>query len=261
MGSGVDLGSTTAAPEAPLESSGGGKCKPDGQALPTSRKRRGESGPFLLLIVDHDNDRFTIEGPMTDADGWTREIIAARRARRNITCRVISGSLEGAADTCGKTQSGTRWPSGSIVAPSLADAPPPPSLRSLAALRLPRSQKKRREGKRRKGQPFMLIIVDHDTNRFTIEGPMIDAEGWTREIIAARKSGRQITCRVLCDTVEGALTICEQTRSGTHWPSGSIVAPSAGRPPAVATADPLPASDNQRDKSARLAQHGAPLIA
>lgn len=119
MDTGLGLDATSTPVEAPVSSSGRRReRKPYAQRFPTVRKRRWESEPFLLVIVDHDNRRYTIEGPMTDSDGWTREIIAARRSGRQISCRVVSGSVEDAVKICKKSRAGIRWPSGSIVAPS-----------------------------------------------------------------------------------------------------------------------------------------------
>lgn len=82
-----------------------------------ARRRRAVPSIFLLCIVDHDNGRFTLEGPMIDAEAWIREVIAARRAGRDITCRVMSGSPDEAAEDWTRVHGGARWPSGSIVAP------------------------------------------------------------------------------------------------------------------------------------------------
>jgi hypothetical protein len=81
------------------------------------RRRRPASVAFLLCIADHDTGRFTIEGPMSDAEPWIREIIGARRAGREITCHVLSGSPEEARDAWLARHGGSPWPSGSIVSP------------------------------------------------------------------------------------------------------------------------------------------------
>jgi len=81
------------------------------------RRRRAATASFLLCIVDHDTGRFTIEGPMSDAEPWTREIMGARRAGRDISCHVLSGEPEEAATAWLNAHGGTRWPSGSIVCP------------------------------------------------------------------------------------------------------------------------------------------------
>ncbi len=84
------------------------------------RRRRVECAPFLLCIADHDTGRFTLEGPMTDAEAWIREVIAARRAGRNITCRVLPATADEAAMSCARAEGATRWPSRSIVSPETA---------------------------------------------------------------------------------------------------------------------------------------------
>ncbi len=93
------------------------KRRPRSHPLPLTRRRYRTEVPFLLIIADHDNRRFTVEGPMTDAEDWTREVIAARRAGRQITCRVASGTPEEAAKQWKRRHGGQRWPSGLIVAP------------------------------------------------------------------------------------------------------------------------------------------------
>jgi hypothetical protein len=82
-----------------------------------ARRRRYPIAPFLLCIVDYENNRFTIEGPMTDAEAWVAEVIAARRAGRNIVCQVLAGVPDEAAEAWVQANGGTRWPSGSIVLP------------------------------------------------------------------------------------------------------------------------------------------------
>jgi hypothetical protein len=118
MDTGLGPDTTNTPVEAPPSSSGKKpKRKPCAHPFPITRRRRREGEPFLFVIVDHDNRRYTIEGPMTDAEGWTTEIIAARRSGRRITCRVVTGSVEDAVKICKKTRAGKRWPSGAIVAP------------------------------------------------------------------------------------------------------------------------------------------------
>lgn len=110
----------------PLRSRARAKTAPDtGRAAawwprPVPRRRRVACPPFLLCIADHDTGRFTLEGPMTDAEAWIREVIAARRAGRDITCRVLSGTADDAGEaerSWTRAHGGTRWPSGSIVNP------------------------------------------------------------------------------------------------------------------------------------------------
>jgi hypothetical protein len=123
MDTGLGPDTTNTPVEAPPSSSGKKpKRKPCAHPFPITRRRRREGEPFLFVIVDHDNRRYTIEGPMTDAEGWTTEIIAARRSGRRITCRVVTGSVEDAVKICKKTRAGKRWPSGAIVARRLQTA-------------------------------------------------------------------------------------------------------------------------------------------
>jgi hypothetical protein len=81
------------------------------------RRRRAAATTFLLCIADHDTGRFTIEGPMSDAEPWIREIIGARRAGREITCHVLSGTPGEAMEGWLGSHGGTPWPPGSIISP------------------------------------------------------------------------------------------------------------------------------------------------
>lgn len=83
-----------------------------------ARNRRAiAAAPFLLAVVDHDNDRCTIEGPMLDDRPWVDEILRAQRAGRQITCCVMNGTAEEASSLWQHAYGCTIWPPGSIVAP------------------------------------------------------------------------------------------------------------------------------------------------
>ncbi len=75
--------------------------------------------------------------------------------------------------------------------------------------------------------PFLLAVVDHDTERFTVEGPMVDDRPWVDEIIRAQKAGRQITCCVMNGTVEEVAAVWEQAYGCNIWPQGSIICPAS----------------------------------
>ena len=45
--------------------------------------------------------------------------------------------------------------------------------------------------------PFVLIVADHDKRIFSVEGPMIDDNPWSKPVVDAQESGkRQINCFV-----------------------------------------------------------------
>jgi len=72
---------------------------------------------------------------------------------------------------------------------------------------------------------FLLVIIDHETGRFTLEGPMIDDLPWVYEIVCARRAGRRISCIPLPaapDPDGAAARLAEECK---QWPSGSIVRP------------------------------------
>jgi hypothetical protein len=39
---------------------------------------------------------------------------------------------------------------------------------------------------------FVLVVVDRDTNDFSVEGPMSDERPWNEAVINAERSGRNI---------------------------------------------------------------------
>ncbi len=81
-------------------------------------RRRRSTAPLYLEIVDHDNQRFTIEGPVTNDNDWIVEVFRARKTGRRIAFSLIEGGnidarLSGRGELVGYEQ----WPSRSIVTP------------------------------------------------------------------------------------------------------------------------------------------------
>lgn len=78
---------------------------------------------------------------------------------------------------------------------------------------------------RRSRNTFLLVVLDEDTDRFAVEGPMADDQPWVSEILRAQRAGRRITCWAV--DAGSQLNSPEAARlSGlTRWPQGSIVAP------------------------------------
>lgn len=48
--------------------------------------------------------------------------------------------------------------------------------------------------RRRRIEPFYLIVVDGDQGTFTVEGPMTDDTRWTHAVYLAQQSGRNVRC-------------------------------------------------------------------
>ena len=71
--------------------------------------------------------------------------------------------------------------------------------------------------------PFLLAIVDRDTRRVTIEGPMTDDWPWRQEIVRAQQAGRQISCRILVSEPNKIPPIWEEACGCMVWPPGSII--------------------------------------
>ena len=72
---------------------------------------------------------------------------------------------------------------------------------------------------------FLLVIIDHETGRFTLEGPMIDDLPWVYEIVCARRAGRQISCVPIPAAPDPDGTAARLAEGCKRWPSGSIVRP------------------------------------
>ena len=72
---------------------------------------------------------------------------------------------------------------------------------------------------------FLLVIIDHETGRFTLEGPMIDDLPWVYEIVRARRAGRHISCIPIPAAPDPDGAAARLAGTCKQWPSGSIVRP------------------------------------
>lgn len=70
-----------------------------------------------LLIVDHDNERYTIEGPIFDNVPWIEEIERAKRVGRQIDFRIIPTPKIGTVMNWVTELGYERWPPKSIINP------------------------------------------------------------------------------------------------------------------------------------------------
>jgi hypothetical protein len=64
------------------------------------------SGLFYLIVVDRDRGEFTVEGPMANDAAWSKAVIAAQKAGRQITCSTAGPGTYGEISERFKTQSG-----------------------------------------------------------------------------------------------------------------------------------------------------------
>ena len=69
------------------------------------------------MVIDHDNERYTIEGPIFDNVPWIREIESAKRAGRQIDFRIIPTPKVTAAMNWGVDLGYEQWPEKSIINP------------------------------------------------------------------------------------------------------------------------------------------------
>jgi hypothetical protein len=73
---------------------------------------------------------------------------------------------------------------------------------------------------------FVLIVVDRDTEEFTVEGPMSDDRPWNRAVVDAQRIGRNIRCFGMGDmTPDAAAAEWLTAHSDRRIASGSIVKP------------------------------------
>lgn len=80
--------------------------------------------PFVLIVADHDNHTFSVEGPMVDDNPWSKPVVDAKEGgKRNINCFVPGGlakhNAEIAARECVREFGYTQVPAGSIVSRKL----------------------------------------------------------------------------------------------------------------------------------------------
>ena len=47
---------------------------------------------FLLRIVDHDNQRYWVEGPMTNDSALNEAVVRAQRFGRRVTCSSVEST-------------------------------------------------------------------------------------------------------------------------------------------------------------------------
>ena len=76
--------------------------------------------PFVLVVADHDNRTFSVEGPMRDDNPWSKPVVDAQAGgTRRITCFVPGGAAKISAQIAARDYvreyGYTQVPSGSIV--------------------------------------------------------------------------------------------------------------------------------------------------
>jgi hypothetical protein len=71
---------------------------------------------------------------------------------------------------------------------------------------------------------FALVVVDRDTDEFTVEGPMSDDRLWNRAVVDAQKVGRNIRCFGMGDLAPDiAAAEWHSSHGGRRIAAGSIV--------------------------------------
>jgi hypothetical protein len=79
-----------------------------------------------------------------------------------------------------------------------------------------------------KMEPFVLIVADHDNRIFSVEGPMVDDNPWSKPVVDAQEGGkRHINCFVpggaARTNVEIAAREYEREHGYKQVPPGMIV--------------------------------------
>jgi hypothetical protein len=78
--------------------------------------------------------------------------------------------------------------------------------------------------RRRSAAPLLLTIVDHDTGRFTFEGPVFYDEPWVTEIFRAQKAGRKIEFSLVEENPVNDPALPWRNAVGyEEWPPKSII--------------------------------------
>jgi hypothetical protein len=78
--------------------------------------------------------------------------------------------------------------------------------------------------RRRSAAPLLLTIVDHDTGRFTFEGPVLYDEPWVTEIFRAQKAGRKIEFSLVEESPINDPALPWRNAGGyEEWPPKSII--------------------------------------
>lgn len=72
-------------------------------------------------------------------------------------------------------------------------------------------------------RPFFLVIVDYDSQRFTLEGPIFDLGPWDNEVIRIRRAGRDVWSFPTEMRDVKTATDMLKSKGFDEWPVGSIV--------------------------------------
>ena len=71
---------------------------------------------------------------------------------------------------------------------------------------------------------FVLVVVDRDTDEFTVEGPMSDDRLWNSAVVNAQRVGRNIRCFSMGNIrPDVAAAEWHSSYGGRRIASGSIV--------------------------------------
>jgi hypothetical protein len=70
---------------------------------------------------------------------------------------------------------------------------------------------------------FFLLVVDCDTKRFTLDGPIFDREPWDREIKRICRSGREVFLYSAEKQAVLRVMAVFKSQDFDEWPMGSIV--------------------------------------
>jgi hypothetical protein len=71
--------------------------------------------------------------------------------------------------------------------------------------------------------PVSLVVVDYDTQRFTLEGPIFDIEPWDKEVGRMRRSGRDVRAIPTDMRAVKETTDVLEAKGFDEWPAHSIV--------------------------------------
>jgi hypothetical protein len=74
------------------------------------------------------------------------------------------------------------------------------------------------------GQPFYLIVANHDRGVFAVEGPMTDARSWNEAAAYARNLQHRVVCGLTSADRNALAAEISRTHKLAGVPPGSITA-------------------------------------
>lgn len=105
--------------------------------------------------------------------------------------------------------------------------------------------------------PFLLLVVDCKSWRYTLEGPMDRLEVWYDEVNRAVLTGRQIFCIPVSGIPTKEIALLGTQLGYDLWPAKTIVAPASQGTNEILFSKPLAVMEREFDQRFSMAQRQA----